>query len=241
MKQNKFKALYETNSYVFENDEIKLLISHPDYQVFSWKSLDETIATVVNGIVKGVKKGNVAIRVFPIGNEEEYYDFNITVLSNNEPNVIKDLVKYHNSNIMVKRDFQVGKAYKTNIIESVNKLLFAPLVINDDLFTVDLSLFPECDLIVSNPPYIMTEEISDLQKEVLFEPLTALDGGTDGYDFYRCLSDRWCSKVKKNGYMAMECGEDQSEFIVKLFSDKYTETNVIFDFNNIDRVVSFRI
>ena len=114
-------------------------------------------------------------------------------------------------------------------------------VINDDLFTVDLSLFPECDLIVSNPPYIMTDEISDLQKEVLFEPVTALDGGTDGYDFYRCLSDRWCSKIKGGGYIAMECGEDQSKYIVELFNAKYIESNIIFDFNNIDRVVTFRI
>ena len=114
-------------------------------------------------------------------------------------------------------------------------------IINDDLFTVDLSLFPECDLIVSNPPYIMTDEISDLQKEVLFEPITALDGGTDGYDFYRCLSDRWCSKVKDGGYIAMECGEDQSKYIIELFNGKYFESNIIFDFNNIDRVVTFRI
>ncbi len=114
-------------------------------------------------------------------------------------------------------------------------------VINDDLFTVDLSLFSECDLIVSNPPYIMTDEISVLQKEVLFEPLTALDGGTDGYDFYRCLADRWSCKVKKGGYIALECGEDQSKYIVELFNGKYIESNIIFDFNNIDRVVTFRI
>lgn len=114
-------------------------------------------------------------------------------------------------------------------------------VIHDDLFTVDLSLFPQCDLIVSNPPYIMSDEIKSLQKEVKFEPVTALDGGTDGYDFYRCLSDRWCKKVNKDGYIAMECGENQSEFIIQLFNDKYNESNVIFDFNNIDRVVTFRI
>ncbi|MBR2952951.1 MAG: peptide chain release factor N(5)-glutamine methyltransferase [Clostridia bacterium] len=114
-------------------------------------------------------------------------------------------------------------------------------VINDDLFTVDLSLFPECDLIVSNPPYIMTEEIDSLQKEVLFEPITALDGGIDGYDFYRCLADRWSGKVKKGGYIAMECGENQSKYIVELFNNKYIESNIIFDFNNIDRVVTFRI
>jgi methylase of polypeptide subunit release factors len=99
----------------------------------------------------------------------------------------------------------------------------------------------ECDLIVSNPPYIMTDEISALQKEVLYEPLTALDGGLDGYDFYRCLSERWCKKVKNNGFIAMECGENQSEYIIELFKNKYIESNIIFDFNNIDRVVTFRI
>ena len=114
-------------------------------------------------------------------------------------------------------------------------------VINDDIFTVDLSLFPDADLIVSNPPYIMSEEIASLQKEVLFEPLTALDGGKDGYDFYRCLADRWCGKVKKDGYMAFECGENQSDYIIQLFYNKCKESNVIFDFNDIDRIVTFRI
>ena len=114
-------------------------------------------------------------------------------------------------------------------------------IINDDLFTVDLSLFPDADLIVSNPPYIMSDEIASLQKEVLFEPLAALDGGKDGYDFYRCLADRWSDKVKKDGFMAFECGENQSEHIIQLFSDKSKESNVIFDFNDIDRIVTFRI
>ena len=132
MKQNNFKALYKTNSYVFEGEEIELLISYSNCKEFIWNSLDETVATVKNGIVKGIKKGNVAIRVFPIDNTDEYYDFYVTVLSNDEEDVVKDIVKNHNSNIMVKKDFQVGKAYKTNIIEGVNKLLFEPLVINEE-------------------------------------------------------------------------------------------------------------
>ena len=115
------------------------------------------------------------------------------------------------------------------------------VIVNGDLFTVDFSLFPDADLIVSNPPYIMTKEISTLQKEVLFEPFTALDGGKDGYDFYRCLSDRWCNKVKKSGFIALECGENQSKHIIELFNDKIVESNVIFDFNDIDRIVTFRI
>lgn len=114
-------------------------------------------------------------------------------------------------------------------------------VVFDDLFTVDLSLFPEADLILSNPPYINSDEIATLQKEVLFEPSSALDGGDDGLMFYRCLADRWCDKVKNSGFMAFECGEEQSKPIIDIFHDKFVESNVIFDFNNIDRIVTFGI
>ena len=68
-----------------------------------------------------------------------------------------------------------------------------------------------------------------------------MDGGDDGLDFYRCLCEKWSSKVKKDGFMAFECGEEQSKAIIELFSGKYTENQVVFDFNNIDRVVTFRI
>ncbi len=115
------------------------------------------------------------------------------------------------------------------------------IIIQDDLFTVDLSLFNDADIIISNPPYIKRPEISKLQKEVAFEPITALDGGIDGLDFYRCLSDRWVSKIKPNGYMALECGDKQGDSIVELFNGKYKEKQIIFDFNNIDRFVTFRI
>lgn len=114
-------------------------------------------------------------------------------------------------------------------------------IINDDLFTVDLSKLPDADIILSNPPYIQSGEISQLQREVLFEPVSALDGGVDGLDFYRNIADRWCGKVKKDGFIALECGEEQSNAIIELFNGKYCEKQVIFDFNNIDRIVTFRI
>ncbi len=114
-------------------------------------------------------------------------------------------------------------------------------IIHNDLFTADLELFEKADILVSNPPYIESAEINGLQKEVLREPLTALDGGADGLDFYRCLADRWTSMVRPNGYIALECGEGQSEFIIDLFKDKYREKQVIFDFNDIDRIVTFGI
>ena len=114
-------------------------------------------------------------------------------------------------------------------------------LIKGDLFTFDFDELPMADLIVSNPPYIPTTEIEELQKEVLSEPISALDGGNDGLDFYRCLADKWTSKVKKSGFMAFECGDNQSSDVIDIFNGKYVENNVIFDFNNIDRIVTFRI
>lgn len=115
------------------------------------------------------------------------------------------------------------------------------ILIQGDLFNFDFSSLPDCDLLISNPPYINTEEIKGLQKEVLNEPVTALDGGADGLNFYRCIADRCVKKVRKDGFCAFECGEEQSEAIIKIFYKKFTEKEVLFDFNNIDRIVTFRI
>ena len=132
MKQNIFKASYETNSFVFVNEEIKLNIEYEDCEKFTWESLNEDIAIVNDGVVKGINEGNVVIRVFPIDNTSIYYDFGVTVLNNNISEIIKDLLKAHNSNILLKKDFNVCNAYKTNIIESVSKYLFEDLNINND-------------------------------------------------------------------------------------------------------------
>ncbi len=110
-----------------------------------------------------------------------------------------------------------------------------------DIFDYDLCGLPQCDMLVSNPPYICSNEIQGLQAEVLKEPHTALDGGTDGLDFYRCIAERWTKLVKKGGYIALECGEGQSQDIIKIFEGKFSENKVLFDFNNIDRIVIFRI
>lgn len=115
------------------------------------------------------------------------------------------------------------------------------IILNGDLFDFDFSLLPQCNILISNPPYINTEEIHTLQKEVLKEPVTALDGGEDGLDFYRCIANSWSDKVKKNGYITFECGENQSEDIIRIFNGKFSQKEVLFDFNNIDRIVTFRI
>ena len=67
------------------------------------------------------------------------------------------------------------------------------------------------DLIVSNPPYIPTGEMEGLDVSVRdYEPWIALDGGTDGLDFYRAIFAHWPAALKPGGCLALECGEGQS-------------------------------
>ena len=97
------------------------------------------------------------------------------------------------------------------------------------------------DILVSNPPYIKTEDIGTLQKEVKdFEPILALDGGRDGLDFYRQISIYAGNFVKPGGYILMECGMGQAEDIIKLFA-AYSEKSVIKDLENIDRIVKIKV
>lgn len=78
-------------------------------------------------------------------------------------------------------------------------------------------------LIVSNPPYIPTEETKTLQKEVLSEPVTALDGGTDGLDFYRAIKLNFLPHLNPGGMLAFECAEDQPGKIAEMYNPLKTD------------------
>jgi len=73
------------------------------------------------------------------------------------------------------------------------------------------SLLGEFDLIVSNPPYIPTDDISWLDDTVRnHEPILALDGGADGLDFYRIIATEWKKILKPEGAFLFECGINQA-------------------------------
>jgi release factor glutamine methyltransferase len=77
------------------------------------------------------------------------------------------------------------------------------------------------DLIVSNPPYIPSAEIAELEPEVRdFDPRRALDGGTDGLDFYRRLAREAATFLNPDGRMMMEFGDGQEASLSKIFSDE---------------------
>ena len=90
------------------------------------------------------------------------------------------------------------------------------------------------DVIVSNPPYIKTADIKTLQKEVLFEPVTALDGGTDGLHFYRAIARLWAPVCRTA--LLLEVGAGQAMDVAKML-EKYGEVTVKQDYSKIERIV----
>lgn len=111
-------------------------------------------------------------------------------------------------------------------------------VIKGDIFDKNVLNNIHPNLIISNPPYIKSEDIFSLQPEVRTEPHTALDGGEDGYDFYKFLSDFWFNEyLQKGSLMLLECAEDQGDSIASMLSGLAKKTEVLYDFNGLQRVV----
>ncbi len=96
------------------------------------------------------------------------------------------------------------------------------------------------DVIVSNPPYIPSADIDGLQVEVaVHEPRLALDGGEDGYDFYRRIISEAPQFLCNQGILAFETGHDQAETIRNMMiqSGMYKDIVIYKDLNKIERVV----
>ena len=95
------------------------------------------------------------------------------------------------------------------------------------------------DCIISNPPYIPTSDIAALDPEVLREPRLALDGGTDGLDFYRAIISGAASLLKHNGFLFFEIGYGQKESVVSLCEESgfLKFERGVKDYSGIDRVI----
>ena len=91
------------------------------------------------------------------------------------------------------------------------------------------------NIIVCNPPYIRTEEVAALAREVKdFEPRIALDGGEDGLDFYRRLAKDINRYVARGGMLILEVGEDQAADVLRIF-EKRDYAIVVKDMEGKDR------
>lgn len=101
------------------------------------------------------------------------------------------------------------------------------------------------DIIVSNPPYIVSRELNNLMVEVKqHDPVTALDGGTDGLDAYRIISAQ-ASKYAPNGWLVFECGKGQFSNVSSLmaaggFTAPMPDLGIAKDLGGVERCVAGR-
>lgn len=95
------------------------------------------------------------------------------------------------------------------------------------------------DIIVSNPPYIRTDDIRDLMVEVKeHEPYMALDGDEDGLKFYRIIASEAGNYLSDGGYLCLEIGYDQAEDVKCLLAEhNFNQISVLKDYAGLDRIV----
>lgn len=113
------------------------------------------------------------------------------------------------------------------------------ILVESDLFSA-LDPSEKFDLIVSNPPYIPSAVIDELEPEVRdYEPRMALDGSEDGLHFYRRLARECGAYLKDGGSIYFEIGFDQAEAVCALLAEAgFEQIRVIQDQPGLDRVVA---
>lgn len=114
--------------------------------------------------------------------------------------------------------------------------------VQGDLFTYWETLPEgELDLIVSNPPYLTTAEMQQLQPEVAREPAMALEAGADGLVFYRAIAEHYQKALRPGGALALEIGWQQREAVTALLAENgWVEIACKKDYGGNDRCIIAR-
>ncbi len=118
--------------------------------------------------------------------------------------------------------------------------------VGDRVRLVEADLFPKDEaqfsLIVSNPPYIPTEEVLRLDPEVRdYEPLEALDGGPDGLKYLRRIAEGAPLRLRPGGWLLLEVGKGQAEEVQRiLVGEGFSPVETVRDYTGVKRVVKGR-
>lgn len=250
--------IYETRKILAEilNKDLSYLVSHDN------EELEEAIKNKYFDILKKRKEG---IPLQYILGREDFYGRTFTVLegvliprqdTEISVEVILKILKENNINKMLEIGCGTGIVSITVDLESKRKmditaLDISPYAINNtainkknlmsNIEIMESDLFDKVsgkfDLIYSNPPYIKSCEIENLQLEVKdHEPRLALDGGNDGLYFYREIIKEAPNYLNNNGFLVFEIGYDEAEDI-SLIMKKNFDTTIYKDLNHLDRVI----
>ncbi len=151
--------------------------------------------------------------------------------------ILTSLLHYSNHCIGVGADIsedalKLAEENANNILDREVQIQF----IQSNLFS---SVAGKYDIIVSNPPYIKTEEIGYLMKEVgEQEPFIALDGGVDGLDFYRQITKESRAFLNRGGMLFFEIGCEQAADVSQIMENNgFVEIESKKDYAGLDRIV----
>ena len=190
--------------------------------------------TVIESVLENYKNKSKSLKILDLGSGSGCLGLSL-------------LEEYENSEISF---FDVSK--KSLEIVKINSLNFGTAdrskfinldwrVKGWDLNLITIENNVKFDIVISNPPYIPTDDIRKLQIEVKkYDPFIALNGGIDGLDSYRLIIPKLKNIVKKNGKVFFEIGKGQENFISaiakkhKLFPIEYKK-----DLSGVNRVIVF--
>ena len=159
----------------------------------------------------------------------EYVNVTLSDISNKALDVAKINAKRILDNQNVTEQNSSKKIIKNNIFSIESNVNFF-------LFFMFQNVKGNFDIIVSNPLYIKSKLIDELDKDVKNEPHIALDGGSDGLKFYKIIKSEINHFLNKNGYLILEIGYDQKEDVQKMFEN----SKCIKDYAGNDRVIILR-
>lgn len=119
-------------------------------------------------------------------------------------------------------------------------------LIEADGLTLPAEVIPDggFDMIVSNPPYVSTEQVELLEPEVArYEPRVALVAGAEGLVFYRLLAGGGAKLLWPGGAVFVEVGCGQHEQVARIFaeSERFELVKVSTDLAGIERLMHFRL
>lgn len=147
---------------------------------------------------------------------------------------------YHKGSINV-HCIDISPISNEVVLENISKLGLSERVsfIKSDLLEIPIKEGYKYDVLVSNPPYIKTEDIDTLMDDVKsFEPHLALDGGEDGLIFYKIISRQSKDILNASGLIAFEIGKEQGIEVSEILkSFGYKNIKIIKDLSGLDRVV----
>lgn len=210
--------------YITNNQEFMKLNFYVDKNVLIPQPDTEIL---VEEVIEIINKNNEEVKVLDICTGSGCIGTSIAKYTKNVAITMSDISS---------EALNIAKNNYIKNIEDTSKVEF----IQSDMFE---EIKAKYDIIVSNPPYIESKEISKLDKQVQNEPHLALDGGEDGLEFYRKLTGEAHKFLNKNGYLCMEIGYNQKEAVIQLLKENknYKEIYSKKDLSQNDRIIIAKV